>query len=366
MGVTPTRLLLARTRRGLNKTQLAKLVGVTSRSIADYETGHTEPLPNTLERLAVALNFPVAFFMGQELERPSTEAVSFRSLSSMTASQRDAALGAGAIAFEVCRWIEEKFTLPEADLPDLRGMLPEEAAAAFRERCGLGLQPIRSMVHLLERYGVRVFSLAEQAREVDAFSLWHGAKPFCFLNTMKSVEHSRFDAAHELGHLILHRHGSPHGREAEHEADAFASSLLMPRSTVRAEVPIGASLARLIELKKLWNVSLAALVYRSHKVNLLSDWHYRSLCIDMAKRGYRTSEPSPIPNRETSQVLNKVFTALREDGISKGDLARDLCMHTSDIEAVVFGLVLTLVDGGGSSSDGGPRKPPQLRLVGSS
>lgn len=58
------------------------------------------------------------------------------------------------------------------------------------------------MIHLLEAHGVRVLSLTQECREVDAFSLWL-QQPFVFLNTQKSGEHSRFDAAHELGHLPL-------------------------------------------------------------------------------------------------------------------------------------------------------------------
>ncbi|WP_376773772.1 ImmA/IrrE family metallo-endopeptidase [Rhizobium mongolense] len=72
----------------------------------------------------------------------------------------------------------------------------------------------QNMVHLL----VRVFSLVENTRTVDAFSVWRGIRPFVFLNTIKTSEHGRFDAAHELGHLVLPRHGGPSGRRAEDEA----------------------------------------------------------------------------------------------------------------------------------------------------
>src|SRR5260363_245495 len=84
---------------------------------------------------------------------------------------------------------------------------------------------------------VRVFSLSLDTTDVDAFSLWRQRTPFIFLNTRKSAEHARFDAAHELGHLVLHRHGSPQGREAEKEADTFASAFLMPRATLLTQVP---------------------------------------------------------------------------------------------------------------------------------
>ncbi len=114
--------------------------------------------------------------------------------------------------------------------------------------------------------------------------------------------------------MILHRHGEPNGRVAEQEADAFASAFLMPREIVRSRVPRGATRNDLLRVKQQLRVSLAALTYRSHSVGLLSDWQYRSLCIEMSRNGERIREPVPLPNRETSQVLQKVFSALREDG----------------------------------------------------
>src|SRR5262249_25369006 len=112
-----------------------------------------------------------------------------------------------------------------------------------------------NMVHLLESKGVRVFSLAQECREVDAFSLWRGELPFVFLNTMKSGERGRMDAAHELGHLALHRHGGPGGRDAESEADRFASAFLMPEGSVLALGLRNPRVDQLIKLKKKWKVS---------------------------------------------------------------------------------------------------------------
>ena len=75
---------------------------------------------------------------------------------------------------------------------------------AVRARWDMGFRPIRNMVHLLEAHGVRVFSLAEDAKQVDAYSFWTPSKkPFVFLSMSKSAERSRMDAAHELGHLVI-------------------------------------------------------------------------------------------------------------------------------------------------------------------
>src|ERR1700678_4270171 len=93
-----------------------------------------------------------------------------------------------------------------------------EAARILRTEWQLGEKPVSNMIHLLESKGIRVFSLAENTVKVNAYSLWRRGKPYVFLNTFKSAESSRFDAAHELAHLILHQDGSVTGRKAEDQA----------------------------------------------------------------------------------------------------------------------------------------------------
>ena len=365
----PSRLALARRRRGLTKIALAKKLGVDRRSVAAYESGEFVPSEVTLRRIEAVLEFPVEFFRGDDLEEPTPDIASFRSMSKMTAAQRDMALGEGALALHLGRWIEDRFNLPEAQLPDLsREPSPEAAAMALRHAWGWGEQPIKNMVHLLESRGVRIFSLSVDSREVDAFSLWNGSTPFVFLNTQKSAERSRFDAAHELGHLVLHRHaGARHAglniRASEREADAFASAFLMPRGGVLARAPKFATLPTLIRLKRFWSVSVAALTHRLHDLGVLSDWHYRTLCIEIAKRGYRTDEPEPAP-RESSQVLPKIFASLRQDGVAKADLAAALCISESEVDRLTFGLLVTGLRGGkGSKSPPVDSDRTRLTLV---
>ncbi|HEY0465543.1 MAG TPA: XRE family transcriptional regulator [Polyangiaceae bacterium] len=358
-GFNRHRLTVARRRRGLSKTELAQAAGVTTRAITDHEAGNKTPSPETLEMFSVVLGFPLEFFSKGRIDVMESDSVSFRSLKSMTSWQRDAALAACSIAMELSEWIEKRFSLPDPDLPPMADTAPEAAAIELRTRWGIGLRPIRNMVHLLEQRGVRIFSLSEKSRDIDAFSFWKSGKPYCFLNTMKSAEHSRFDAAHELFHLVAHRHGAPNGREAERQADAFASAFLMPRETVRAHVRLGATRPDLIKAKRIWHVSLAALANRSHRVGLISDWQYRGLCIEMGQRGDRTTEPEPMPVRETSQILAKVFAALREEGVSRREVARELSIRQPDLDELIFGLLLISVDGTGN----GGKPTSRLSLV---
>jgi len=352
----PSRLSLARRRRGLTKTKLAELVGVEVRSITGYEHGDFKPEKERLQRLADELHFPMQFFVGDDVQEIVPDVVSFRSLSKMTASQRDSALGAGAVALMLNQWIEQRFELPATSLPDLsQEPSPAAAAVALRRTWGLGELPIKNMVYLLEARGVRVFSLSLDTVSVDAYSMWHSSTPFVFLNTMKSCERSRFDAAHELGHLVMHRHAGPKDRSAEREANEFASAFLMPEGSVLANAPVMPTVDQLIKHKMFWTVSVAALAYRLKDVGLVNDWHYRSLCIEIAQRGYQKSEPNEA-SRETSQIFKKVFAALREEGLTRSDIATALAVHVNELDELVFGLALTALKGG-TQAPTRPRRP---------
>lgn len=359
------RVDLARRRHGWGKGALARAVGISPRNLTEYEKGQQEPTLETIGRLAATLRFPREFFYGPDLDEPPIDGVSFRALTRLTARQRDQALGSGSLALALGDWIEHHFDLPTPDIPQYPGLDPEMAADAVRAAWGLGERRISNMVHLLEAHGVRVFSLAEDTTTVDAFSFWRGRVPYVFLNTMKTAEHSRMDAAHELGHLVLHAHGGPTGRKAEHEAQAFGAAFLMPAGSVRAEAPFGGRIPQLAKAKSRWNVSVASLAVRMHRLGMLTDWQYRSIFIELNRRG-RANEPT-APGRaplrqETSQILEKVFRALREDNVTKATIAQTLNIPIRDLNDSVFGLVMTpLTNENPEPAPGHAR--PTLRVV---
>ena len=358
----PARLDLARRRRGLTQIALAEAAGISKYSLVAYRAHKWEPEAETINRLAGVLHFPPEFFFGPTLEEPPVDGSSFRALSRLTARLRDQALAAGALAIGLANWIDERFTLQVPSIPEYSGVEPEEAAMAVRTEWGLGERPVKNMIHRLEYYGVRVFSLPEDTVDMDAFSCWIGDTPFVFLNTMKSAERSRMDAAHELGHLVLHRrHHGVRGRDAEREADQFGASFLMPRGSVLATAPRHGRLNQIIEIKRHWDVSAANLTYRMHKVGLLTDWEYRMLFAEISRHGYRSREPNAAGG-ETSQVLAKVFDSLRAEGITMSHVAQELTVYPDDIGSAVFGLVLTTITGEGRPGSVA-RSEPELRVV---
>jgi hypothetical protein len=121
---------------------------------------------------------------------------------------------------------------------------------------------------------------------------------------------------------------------------------------------------QILQGKKNWKVAGLALTYRLHELDMLSDWHYRRACIELGKLGYRRSEPSGMPSRERSQLLDKVFTARKAKGITLHDIARDLHVSPEELSSWVFGLVVTARTGSShASADLAARERPRLSLV---
>ena len=353
-----SRLILARKRRGISGKELADLSGLTAVHISRLEKGVAENVEKkTVEAISKALNFPISFFYGYDVDFPSKDNASFRSLSSMTARERDKALSAGAIGYLLSDWVSERFTLPEVDLPDLREENNADIAArSLRSYWGLGEKPITNVIRLLESKGVKVFSLAEDTKNVDAFSCWRNGIPYIFLNMFKTAERSRFDACHELGHLVLHKHGKPQGREAEMEADKFASHFLMPSMDLIGNAHFVTSLKQLITAKKRWGVSVAALAYRLHKSRVLSDWQYRGFCIQINKLKY---EPDGMMAREKSVIWEKVFRELWRDKSTKDHVAKELGIPSIEIDTLIFNFIKDDVN----KLALGKREVHKLRLV---
>ena len=334
----PHRLKIARHRCKLTQKALSEQTGLSQITVSRLESAVNKPEQETVSRIANFLGFPVGFFYGDDLDELTADSASFRSLSGMTARERDAALATGAIAYLLDDWVQERFNLPDVEVADLgfEGN-PDNAARMLRQYWGLGEKPIQHMIKLLESKGVRVFSISENTINVDAFSCWRNGIPYIFLNKFKSAERSRFDAAHELGHLVLHKHGGTrHNRNAEREANEFASAFLMPEMDVVPHFSNFVSLEEIIEKKRRWRVSVAALAYRLHRLGSISNWIYHSLCIQISRNGYRNCEPNGI-SREKSIVWSQVLENLWLDRITKHDIANELFVPIEEIEGILFG-----------------------------
>lgn len=366
----PTRIRLARELSGLSKVALAKQIGVTARRIHTFET---EGAPSSrAESLSAVLGVLPNFFSLAETHQLSPDAGFFRALRRATSAQRASARAAASIGTLVYDFITERFVLPQQVLPDADGDAPASAAALLRAMWGRGPEPLPNLIQLAEAHGVRVLSLPPSARAVDAFSFILNGQAFAFLSTEKTAERTRFDLAHELGHLIMHtRHPvepdqtteelapEPFGRDLEAEANRFAAELLMPAAEIRAAAGPAPAVSDVLALKTRYRVSAIAMARRFHDLELSSEWAYRQNLVELGKLGYRTDEPGGM-SRERSRVFTHVFTHLRNKGVSSKEVADELGVPVELLHQLTFSQ-LPIAVAGDAVRSAGPR--PALKLI---
>lgn len=328
MSVAVSRLKLAREAAGLSKRALAESLGLAPSTITAYEDGTTSPAEN-LPAIARALGMEgqESFFLQDEIPEIPDSAISFRARRSMLKRTRQKSLALSQLAsFVLAPFLDDRFFLPELNIPDDLPDDPEAAAASLRGYWGLGCGPIHNMVHLLEGNGVLVFFLKEDSRSVDAFNYTVGRRPFVFLNTFKpSGERGRFDAAHELGHLVLHQdidHSKLDSKPIEDQANQFASAFLLPAEQFKMECSGISGVEGFLSLKPRWGVSVQAMVRRARDLGLLTQWHYESMYRHMSSLGWRSgAETGQIP-REDSSIHFQVMNQFVDAGLAVEDVCR--------------------------------------------
>jgi hypothetical protein len=80
-----------------------------------------------------------------------------------------------------------------------------------------------------------------------------------------------------------------------------------------------------------------AMAYRLHHLRIVSEWQYKTLCIELGKRGYRSGEPVGI-ERETSIVWKKVLSHLWSERVSKNEIANELFIPLDELEGLIWEL----------------------------
>jgi Zn-dependent peptidase ImmA (M78 family) len=342
------RLTEAREACCLNMAELAKRIGVSRQAVSQYELGLKRPDAETMIRIVRELQQPVSYFT---TERPlgsgPSGTVFFRSFKSKTkASNR---------AFEVWRkWVGQvsNYLGDYVNLPPVRWLRLEnlkdqyledeieQIATDCRRFWGLGDGPIANMTALLESKGCIVTLSEFGVTNVDAFSCWQGDRPFVFLGSDKqSACRSRFNAAHELAHLVLHSGISRVEIEdskvldrIEREANRFASAFLLPARTFPSEV-FSHRLAHFVELKRRWKVAIRAMAYRCQELGLFDDDRILAFWKQMSAMGYVKTEPlDDSIHNEFPQLLKKATELLLDNNVkTPSDLLSDLRLSVATI-----------------------------------
>lgn len=362
--IDPVRVKVAREVAGLSKTQLSDLLGVSLKTVSHFES---EGAPAKYTGvLSVATNRPVTFFSGDPFEILEAEQVHFRSSKRVAKKAKAESTSYGSIGLWLYANLISKFKLPAVDVPTLDHLEAEIAAQRIRIAWNLRDEPLPNLVQLFESRGIRVLSLPKAIEKLDAFSYWYSdGFPYVFLNTSKTAERVRFDLAHELGHLVLHSREVDEGRDLEKEADRFAAEFLMPARAIHRDMPPYADVKKILELKRIYRVSAAAMNYRGGELGILKEWGQRQNYVELAKMGFRSGEPDGL-QLDRSRILPFVLNSLKNKGISIARFADEIGVTLQDINGFTFGEVLapiTSLKSSEQSEGNSDFVKPQLRLV---
>lgn len=325
--VEPTRLNLARRLGGLSSREVASRVGVSPSLVTLWERGDRE-VGGHLRTLAEVLEQPVEFFLGPPVSVTSAAHVSFRKRSDTRKAVRDeAAATIDFVASVLEPVIATHFDkLPAHCVPNLAEFSPSVAAEILRCEWNLEDAPLRNVVHQLEARGVRVFWTTSKERSLSAFCKWMSTGPFMVLTDCQGDGcRSRFNACHELGHLVLHQDIDfdcvEDPRKLEREADEFASAFLLPSESFLEDCPRVVDFEELLELKVDWGVSVQAMIRRMYDLQVISRWQYESAFKEMSMRGWRSRPEPKAWELEQSQIHWVLADKMEEADRSPLDLA---------------------------------------------
>jgi Zn-dependent peptidase ImmA (M78 family) len=199
----------------------------------------------------------------------------------------------------------------------------DNAAQTVRDAWGLGYEPIPDVLRELETHGPVAARLG-LADSVDAFSWPAQKRPIVILGVDKQNRiRSRFDAAHELGHLVMHRELAKAADPAlEKPAHRFGSAFLIPTERLREEWPTGRiDWRKLMAIKQHWQISMAALLYRARQDGLITETGYTSAMRYISRAGWRQTEPGDEGRPEHPRLLAAAMTALSRSGKTVLDIA---------------------------------------------
>jgi len=352
-GFNGKRLREARVARGISGADLSVLVGVSRGMVFQYEKGDASPSPDKLYSLASALGVPVDFFLLPDRQF-SIEQVFFRSLAAATMASREKAQKRLLWLGDLIRYLDEYVAFPDPSLPDfspkradyrtpVTGNVIEEAAEETRRSWQLGDGPISNVTWLLENKGMIATRGVIETESIDSFSTWLDGRPCLFLGADKdSAARSRFDAAHELGHAVLHRKiersqfadGLGH-KIIEKEADRFASAFLLPASSFPMDLP-APTLQAMQNAKPRWVVSIAAMIHRLADLEAIQPEEERRLYISRTRRGWYREEPldDTIPV-EQPRALGNALSLVVDQGVkSKEEVLHEFARRPEDIESL--------------------------------
>lgn len=342
------RIKQGRILRGLSQEQLAKQLDITRQAISNCEKNNINLNINNLLKMSEALELPLSFFYKSPVD-DNEQIIFFRSKDIPKKTRDQLKEEINVFDKEIVRYFENYIQFPTINLPNLKEILGEEvcnykketiikACKEIRKYWNIGDKPIDNLAYLLQLNGFIISKQYINQNKTDGFSQRIGDKSYIFVSANKECAvRTRFDLAHELGHLVLHnRLGKEDVEEKviEKDADFFASEFLYPSDVFLNEIQdYSIGFDRFIELKEKWKISIQAIVRKCKDLELISDDKYIYFQKRISYNKWRKNEP--LDNRivaEEPRLFGDIIELLLENSvITKKDILMDISLEKKDI-----------------------------------
>jgi len=241
---------------------------------------------------------------------------------------------------------------PEVNLPERRFTDPEQisaedieaAASECRDRWRLGRSAVQDLALAVEGAGIIVIREETGIAQIEGLSAWSQSlgRPVIFLSADKDNGfRSRFDLAHELGHVVLHKHITRPTEKDRHklleqQAHRFAGAFLLPAETFAADVRVPPTLDDLLLVKRRWGVSAAAIVMRLRALKLIDEEDALMLFKRRSARWGAKAEPGDGDRKpEQPRLLRRTIELLVTENVMPVEaIPRHIGLSPQDIEAL--------------------------------
>lgn len=352
-GFQGQRLNQLRMAQNLTLAELGEHIGRSSSTVSAWEKGSQLPEAESFDRLCHVFNVSRMWFLKpvppvvQESQRPYF----FRSQASAHKQARERSQLYLAWLQEISDFFQEAMDWPEINVPmleadDCRLISDEEIediARECREAWKLGSAPIPNVIQVMENAGIictRATLGHVKMDGVSHVSVLDGRPYVLIAEDKANAIRNRFDAAHELGHVVLHSK-IPAAQYAKKElydllegqAHRFASAFLMPPESFAQEV-VWPTLDNLLSLKSRWKVSVASMIVRCRDLSLLTEQLELRLWKGRSARKWTKGEPGDDALAfEQPKLMMRGAHLLVDNGIfERTELAHQIGLPPETIE----------------------------------
>lgn len=320
------RLKEARLYNKLTITELSEKLNVSKQMISKYENNKSIPSFEKSLLMISTLGYPREFFYSEDKIKVKNEGTFFRSRLTSTQKSKDPAAISLKYSVIIRDFLDGFIDFPELDnLEDYEKLSDyEQIAMKMRNFVGLNTEPINDIIEVAELMGFTVISMDYSEDKVDAFSSMNsienkfgGTNDYFVIVTgtgeRSSFYRQQFSVAHEIAHWVLHQNINPQELDKEEyklmesEANKLASILLLPRDSFGKELSKKEvdEIQTYYNLKRKWNVSMAAMIKRARDLNIITSDQETKLYKQMHYRKWKNPEPFDLDTKVTVPVAFK-------------------------------------------------------------